>query len=255
MKFNKIMWVLVVMCFSATIAVIFDVADVRSQEKSSISPKATPSNSSPDFSKYGVAEYDAVVSLDASALERRKQINERYDNQDWVMKNPHPETGKVGRYTESTPLPAIPIQESDLIVTGTVVGVETYLSNDKSGIYSQFTVRVVESLKNSLQKMFDRDALVNVDRAGGVVRYPHGQSVLYLDSDKGLPEVGRQYAFFLKGDGKSDSLEIVTLYELQETSTIPMDSGRSVDDLRRLGKSGFIEAVREKLSKPRRHDE
>lgn len=248
MNSNKLMWALVAFCITATLAIVFDVADVRSQEKSNISPKETPPIANPDLSKYGVADYEGVVSLNAIELEQRKQLNARYDNQEWVTKNVHPETGKVGRHTESTPPPLIPVQESDVVIIGRVLSVEAYLSNDKSGIYSQYTIKVDQSLKNTLGKKLERGVLIQIDRAGGVVRYPNGQSVLYLDIDKGLPEVGREYAFFLKSENKGESLAIVSLYELQRNQTVPLDSGHSADEIKRLGRSSFIEKIRAKLS-------
>lgn len=248
MNSNKLMWVVIAFCITATLAIVFDVADVRSQEKSNISPKETSPIANPDLSKYGVADYEGVVSLNAIELEQRKQLNARYDNQEWVMKNVHPETGKVGRYTESTPPPLIPVQESDVVIIGRVVSVEAHLSNDKSGIYSQYTIKVDQSLKNTLGKKLERGVLIQIDRAGGVVRYPNGQCVLYLESDKGLPDVGREYAFFLKSENKGESLAIVSLYELQNNQTVPLDSGHPADDIKRLGRSSFIEKIRAKLS-------
>jgi hypothetical protein len=74
--------------------------------------------------------------------------------------------------------------------------------------------------------------------------------VIYRDGQKGLPEVGREYALFLRADKKSENYEVVTLYELQETSTISLDSGRSVDDIKRMGKSSFLQTIRHRLSRP-----
>ncbi|MBA2333909.1 MAG: hypothetical protein H0V90_03120 [Blastocatellia bacterium] len=250
MKSNRIIWGIVSLVVLITIAVTTGTLDGLGQEKSGLLPKATPPTDGPDFSKYGITDYDAVVSVAASESERRMRKSQRYDSQGWVQRNSHPETGKIGRYTEREPPPTIPTEESDLIVTGRIAGVTAHLSNDKRGVYSEFTVKVDQVPKNIVPIDIERGSLITVDRAGGVVRYPNGQTVLYLDSEDGLPEVGREYLMFLTSDKKSENYAIRTLYELQETRTVPLDHGRRMDDIKRMGKSDFVKSVREKLSRP-----
>ncbi|MFN0140980.1 MAG: hypothetical protein ACKVQW_12960 [Pyrinomonadaceae bacterium] len=229
----------------------FDKPNVLSQGKSTASPKATPTKNGPDFGKYGLADYNEETVLEPSERERRNRTSKRYDNEGWVTANPHPETAVIGRVTENEPPPVIPTDESELIVTGKVVKVTAHLSNDKGGVYSEFTVKVGQILKNNLSIELERDSLITLDRAGGVVRYPNGQEVLYEDSQRGLPEEGREYAFFLCADKKSENYKILTLYDLQETKIVPLDSGRAADDIKRMGKSDFLQTVRGKLSQPK----
>ncbi|MFN0277736.1 MAG: hypothetical protein ACKVRN_03945 [Pyrinomonadaceae bacterium] len=248
MKSNKIIWVLVALLVATTIAITFDAQDVISQDQSTISPKGTPPPDRPDFSKYGIANYESVESLEASELEKRKRTSKRYDNEGWVVKFPHHDTGKIGRVKEEEPPPIIPVEESDLIVSGKAVSVKSYLSNDKSSVYSEFTIKINQILKNSVTAELKAEDKIIIDRAGGVVRYPNGQEVLYLDSDDGLPEAGREYVLFLQADKESENYKVVTLYEVQENRTLPLDSGRNVDDIKRMGKHDFLRTVRQRLS-------
>lgn len=250
MKSNKLIWMLVTILISGTVAVNFEAINVYGQERPAVVPKATPPINGPDLSKYGIADYDAAESLEASVLERRKRVSRRYDNEGWVIHNPQDRFGKIGRHTESIPPPLIPTEESDVIAVGKVTVVTAHLSNDKSGVYSEFTVKISEVLKNGLSNDLERGGTITIDRAGGVLRYPSGNTVLYLDSAKGLPEAGREYALFLRADKKSDNFEIITLHELQDARTVPLDSGRKADDIRRMGRDNFIRAVRDKLSRP-----
>jgi hypothetical protein len=250
MKSNKIFSVSVALLVSMTIAVTFGVQDVISQDRSTISPKQTPQRDGPDFSKYGIADYDANELPKGPELEKRKRKSKRYDREGWVVKYPHPDTGKIGRVTEKEPPPTIPTEESDLIVSGKVVNVKAYLSNDKSSVYSEYTIKVNQILKNRIDTELKTEDSITFDRSGGVVRYSNGQEVLYLDSDDGLPEVGREYALFLQADKRSENYKIVTLYELQENHTVPLDFGRNVDDIKRMGKGDFLLSVRQRLSIP-----
>lgn len=241
MKHNRLIWILVLLFLVATL----DGHGVRGQGN----PTPQPQASHPDISKYGITDYNAELPLDLAERKKRNRSNQRYDNQGWVEKNPHPETGKIGRYTESEPPPTIPAQESDLIVTGRVVGAATHLSNDKSGVYSEYRVKVDQILKNSLPFDLSPGGFLKIDRAGGAVRYPHGQIVVYLDLVNDLPESGREYLLFLKSDRNSENYAVITLYELQDTKTIPLDRGRAADDIKRMGKSAFVKTVKDKLSK------
>lgn len=247
MKSNRVIWIVVIASVWITVAIVLDAPKGHGQEKRTVHTEVTPKVTNQIFSKYGVVDYDGVESLEASELERRKRASERYDNEGWVMKNPHPDDVKVGRISETVPPPLIPAQESDLVVTAKVIGVSTRLSNDKTGIYTEFAIKVNESIKNS--PSVDLKAGITIDRAGGVVRYPNGQMVLYEDKGKGLPETGKEYILFLKGDQKSGNYQIITLYELNETTTIPLDSGRNFDEIKRTGKAGFLQNVREELGR------
>src|SRR5437762_2851751 len=93
-----------------------------------------------DLSKYGSVEYD---KNDPDRLDsRRVTISQRYDNDHWVYSRVHPETGGVGRVKEEPPPPLIPVDESACIVIGRVGKVEAFLSNDKHGVYSEFTIKI-----------------------------------------------------------------------------------------------------------------
>lgn len=151
MKSNRMMWILVTLVVFTTIAVSFGTLDSRSQEKvgNQIQSTPTPDNVGyRDMTKYAVADYDEVLPTDAKECQKRKLANGRYDNQHWVIKNPHPDDGGAGLDDEKIPPPIIPAEESDLIVIGTITDVSAHMSNDKRGVYSEFTIRVKQILKN-----------------------------------------------------------------------------------------------------------
>lgn len=249
MRRRNIMWVLVIFLVTTTVAVAIDNA-TNSESKSKPIPSATPPiNSDADPRRYEIVDYELDQVLEYSERERRKRVSQRYDNQGWVQKNPHPETSMIGRHTEEAPPAILPTAESEVVVIGTVAKVTTHLSNDKTGVYSEYKVKVDQVLKGSDTTGNEQSTFIKIDRAGGLVRYPHGQTVLYLDSDKGLPVVGNQYLLFLKSPTENENYAVLTLYELQETATKPLDSGRRVDDIKRMGKSTFVRIVKDKLSR------
>jgi len=236
------MWGIVALVLLVTIAISFGSRQSYSQKES------VKAKSSEDLSKYAVADYDAPESSNAAEREERKQKNSRYDNQKWVIKKPHPEDSGVGLFDEIPPPPLIPDVESDLVIVGEIINVSAHLSNDKRGVYSEFTIKVKQILKNDLSKKVEQGGQVTADRAGGFVRYPNGQKVLYMPSTRALPMSGEEYLFFLKNDKKGPNYEIITGYELKENDIKPLDTGRDFDEFKKLGGLNFINTVRNQIS-------
>lgn len=258
MKNNRIMWGIVALVVLTTIAIALGTLEIHSQQNSANQSSATPTpnhDGSEVLNKYAVVDYDAPEPTNATEREERKQKNKRYDNQDWVFKNPHPDDSGVGRFDETPPPSIIPITESDLVIVGKVVNVTAHLSNDKLGVYSEFTIQIRQILKNDASQKVEREDSVTADRAGGFVRYPNGQKVLYRLSERALPKVGNEYVFFLTNDKQSPNYEILTLYELKESGVTQLDSGRSFDDFKNASKQNFIEMIHKKISEASTHKE
>jgi hypothetical protein len=227
-----------------TIAVSIGTISSHSQKDTS---KINDDGVTDDLSKYAVVDYDAPESANAVERKERKLKNSRYDKQDWVLKNPHPDDGGVGRYDEAEPPPIIPADESDLVIVGKIIDVSAHLSNDRQGVYSEFVIQADKILKNDISKEVEQGKLVTADRAGGFVRYPNGQKVIYRNSERGLPYVGNEYVFFLTKDKISPNYQILTLYELKDAEIIQLDYGRNFEDFKKSNKQDFIESVRNKI--------
>jgi hypothetical protein len=247
MKNDRVIWIVVALLTSATGPAPANTRHGLSHDTPIVQTKPTPPTEPWSSKRFATVDYESKESLEPAEKERRKLINQRYDKQEWVRTNPHPETGMVGRVIEDEPPPTIPAKESHLIISGRVVKVSTHLSNDKTGVYSEYRIKVDKVFKRGGSIDLEAGGFITVDRAGGKVRYPNGQTVIYLDSVKGLPEVGLEYVMFLTDDKYSNNYPILTLYELHETKTVPMDSGRNTDEIKRKGKTDFIKAIQENL--------
>jgi hypothetical protein len=244
MKSNRIIWGLVSLVVLITIVISIGTMPSHSQQETS---KIQDNKSNDPLTKYAFTDYDAPETGNSVVREKRRLKNSRYDNQDWVSKNPHPDTSGVGRHDETPPPPLFPAEESFLVVVGKVVSVSAHLSNDKSGIYSEFKIQPEEILKGEGSKNIQPGEFITADRAGGGVRYPNGQKVVYEHSERDLLFVGNEYVFFLKCDEKSPNYEIITGYELKEGTVKPLNTGHRFDDFKGLGKQKFIEIVRNKI--------
>ena len=158
-----------------------------------------------DENRFPIADYAAAEPSDRG---------KKYDKSHW---NIYPDTQyNVARTHALDPtLPALPFAKSSAVIVGQITGAKAYLSNDKTGVYSVFTVQVDEVIKNSTQLSLSTGSSIEVERDGGRVRFPSGRTLLYVATN--MPQVGLRYVLFL-----TDS-QILTGYELREGKVYPLD--------------------------------
>jgi len=145
---------------------------------------------------------------------------------------------------------ALPSTQSDAVVIGEVTDAQAHLSNDRTGVYSEFTVRVKEVLKNLNQVSLTPSEGVILEREGGAVRFPSGRVQRYRIVHQGMPLVGRQYVLFLKYDDQAQSFSILTGYELYRGRVIPLDSLDQFAVYKGTDENSFLNAVRHSIAYP-----
>jgi hypothetical protein len=124
-------------------------------------------------------DFDSPEPDDPVGPERRRKKNARYDNHDDVSKDDS-YSNAVGStlFTEGdSDVPALPVAQSAVILTGEVAGARAHLSNDKTGIYSEFPVTIEEVLKNGASAPLKAGSRVFVERDGGSHPLPQRQEV------------------------------------------------------------------------------
>lgn len=153
-------------------------------------------------------------------------------------------------------LSALPVEQSDAIIRGEVTNAQAYLSEDRTGIYSEFTFKVCEVFKGYNYLVGPGQEII-ADRLGGAVRFPSGKSQHYTIDGQGMPRPGRQYVLFLKRNAEDEDFYIVTGYELRSGSVNPLD-GYASDDSAQLPfavfknaeEGAFLSALRDALVNP-----
>lgn len=121
-------------------------------------------------------------------------------------------------------LPALPVAESRLVVIGEVTDAQAYVSDDKDWVYSEFTIRVEEVLKNTGSVALTQGTPLIADRDGGRVRFPSGRTTLQYIRGQGMPRAGRRYALFLTHADRELGAHILTAYELRGGRVFPVDN-------------------------------
>jgi hypothetical protein len=251
------MWFFVFAVVIATIATT-SITALHSQTQTEClianSPTPTPPSKTREQirteleSQFPVADYDAQESSNLQEREIRKAKNSRYDKYRLVVKTPRPLDAGSTLFDE-VEIPPTPVVESEIVISGEILGAEAYLSNTKTGIYSEFPVRVEQIIKNSDSRKVAEDEKITIDRPGGFVRYPSGQKLLYGVSGKWLPRVGKQYVLFLTKSDQSPNYRILTGYELKEGKIYPLDDGYQFEDFKGIEITNFIKTIREMMLK------
>lgn len=142
---------------------------------------------------------------------------------------------------------------SQVIIIGEVLNAEAHMSNNKGGVYSEFSVRVDEILKNNGINQIAQGSVITMDREGGVVRYPNGQKVFYTVAGKGMPRVGNHYILFLTNADQSINYNILTAYELKNSDVNPLDRATRFENFEGINAAAFITIIRQAIAQ--NHDQ
>jgi hypothetical protein len=176
--------------------------------------------------------------------------NSRYDKSRLVGDDSRPDIGEVSlTYDWEVNVPALPVGQSDVIVAGEVLDAEAHLSNTKTGVYSEFAIKVEEVLKGDKSAPLSAGDSITVDRPGGFVRYPSGFKRLHRYSGQNMPRVGLRYVLFLNTSGESPNYRILTGYALGARGVSPLDSPGQFATYKRMDETAFLTAVRDAIAK------
>ena len=126
-------------------------------------------------------------------------------------------------------LSAIPAGKSDAIVLGTVADSHAHMSSDRTGVYSEFEVRIDEVIKHDGRSLLVPTKLIAATREGGWVRYPSGRVQRFSILHQGLPKTGARYVLFLKRADETQGFHILTGYEIRLGKIYPLD-GEDIEE-------------------------
>jgi hypothetical protein len=96
--------------------------------------------------------------------------------------------------------PLLPTAYTPVILIGTVTRLQSFLSQDKSSIYTEYAIHVEKYLKKDTDVLPTVDGSLIVDRPGGVLRLRNGQVLHYHSSGTGMARplrVGERLVLFL----------------------------------------------------------
>jgi hypothetical protein len=195
--------------------------------------------------QFPTVDYDAPeVGNDPDEVARRKEKNSRYDKRHFVSKDPNPGVSESAVILEGYSVPALPAEQSSLITVGEVLDSHAHLSNDKSGIYTELSIRIQEIIKNAAPSHLTAGRVITGERQGGIVRYQNAHRRLYHLAEEGMPSAGRKYVLFLGAVEHSKDYRVLTGYELSPNGVIPIDTSRQFKTYEGYDPDSFLNVVR-----------
>jgi hypothetical protein len=218
----------------------------RSQEQK---PRIKTHGRKFDENRFPIADYTASDPSDPKERLKRQEKGKKYDKSAWRI---YPETtSNMARVDYVDPnLPALPLTESSAVIVGQITDAKAYLSNDKTGVYSSFTVQVNEVLKNSTTVPLSTASSIEVERDGGRVRFPGGRILIYTINSQDMPVVGLRYVLFLTNPHGQSDFEILTAYELREGKVYPLDDLPNLYRYENADELNFLSELRNRIANP-----
>jgi hypothetical protein len=200
-----------------------------------------------------VADYNAPEPADPEKKAKRKARNERHNNSMLGVKgglNAAPGSGdEIVLITDwEVNTPRLPAAQSDVVVVGEITEANAFISGDRNGVYSEFSLRVEEALKKDGARAASPGEVIAAERQGGRVRYPSGRIEWFHIAQQEFPLISRRYVLFLKRIDV-DSFSIVTGYELREGQAYALDSASQFKALDGTDEAAFLQSVRDAIAK------
>lgn len=199
-------------------------AELRSQNKPN--PSRTIEQKLADIaSQLPMVDYDSPESADPEKRAKRKAKSKKY-NDKFPRIGPGVSMQRVYDWPEG--FPRLPVRESNVIVIGKISDASAYLSEDKNGVYSEFTLCLDQVLKDDSSIPLKRGDEIVLERDGGRVKYPSGKVGQFSTIGLGMPQVGRRYVLFLTRNQPEGDFHLLTGYELREGRIFPLDDSTGV---------------------------
>jgi hypothetical protein len=197
-----------------------------------------------DHNSWPLTDYSAPRPIDPEKRALREARGKKYAKSMFRVHPEDPSENTAIVDTVDRSLPALPVMRSNLVVLGDVLAANAYLSNDQTGIYSEFSIRVEDVLKNEDLEPLTNGCLIDIEREGGRVRFPSGRIHWYSVDKENMPLVGRRYVFFLTRGSQEEAFHILTAYELRGGKVVVLDELPQFKSQAGKNEGDFVNAVR-----------
>jgi hypothetical protein len=212
--------------------------------------------------KFPAADYDAPEDPDPDRRAKRRDKSKKYNEPNRPKYNPsNPVIGGGNNDWEWGLESTLPVKQSSAVIVGTVSDAKAFLSEDKTNVYSEYSVQVESVLKNFDDKPVKAGDTLVAERQGGRVRLRSGAISGFSISGQNPPQAGRRYLLFL-GYNKYDASNLgptspgemnhhlLTAYELVGGKVAALDNPGGMYFKEHDGKaeSAFLGEIRRMLS-------
>jgi hypothetical protein len=194
---------------------------------------------------------DIAAQADAASKEVRQARNRMFDGQfdppDHGFRPGQMEATLVDVWKTDLLLEPIPLQKSDTVVECEILDLRAYMSNDRAGVYSEFTIRVDESLKAPANLDLPKGGQATVLRVGGDIRFPDGRVLHRRSRNRRYPHLGGRYVLFLAYKPESRAFYLITGYELLDGHIFSLDTSPPCMEYNNLVESVFLKDLKNRM--------
>jgi hypothetical protein len=165
------------------------------------------------------------------------------------------ERGATIRIADRTPSEPLPVRNSDSVVVATVTGYKSFLSSDRSSVFTELYLNCDKVLKDATNRI-DRNRQITILKRGGMVVVGDQKLTTprVLDGSEPL-DIGSRYVLFLKYRTSLDSYTDVDGWRLTIASPVPLVYSQRVaigsnNDLLAYSQdteNQFLQAIQEKI--------
>ena len=212
----------------------------------------------------GEAIDEAPESDDPTQRANRAAKNARYDsqvnNRDLSSLPPGQSMHLIGCGPYDPTI--LPTGSHDVIVLGTLINIQPYLSANRTAIYSEYQLDIEQVFKAPRKDLSIQEGRLLIDRPGGVLRRSDGKIITSTESGTGMArplDVGRRYVLFCRLIHDQRDLILGFAFELRDGKAYALWQQPGYDRLvgelpgavAPLSKEqAFIEAVRDAAKQP-----
>jgi len=193
-------------------------------------------------------DYDSPEPVEPAERAKRRNKGKNFDN-GFISKKPTHQSSSLSNHWDLG-LPALPLAQSDVVLIANTLSRKAFLSNDKSGVYTETSIRIEEVIKGETSSVA-KDNQIDIYRTGGVVRYATGEESLFQIVGQNMPLAGKRYLFFLKAIPDSTDYKIITGYELSDFGVKALDTPSQFSEFNGLDESSFLFKVRNTIAQQR----
>jgi hypothetical protein len=180
----------------------------------------------PHFERFPIVDFTTPEPSDQTERAKRAKKGKKYNVESVSPLNESVDNMYLSIDWDAS-LPALPVERSAAVVIERITNAEAYLSENRTAIYSEFTVRVEAILKNEGNNELTVNNSIFVYRTGGRLRFPSGKILISAVSHQDMPEKNGRYVLFLThllSGGEDEDLHILTGYELKGGRVFPLDT-------------------------------
>lgn len=183
------------------------------------SPPATPT---PRASWGFLTDYEQAAAIDSP---QRQITNAMFDGQSGEP--PLSDASVVSHFSYHpyhAPGDILPVGSVDAIIAGTVRAGRTFLSNDKTTLYTGLKIVVDQVIADRIAQEVAVGAIMRVVREGGVLKLPSGRILIRGSAEQSMPVMGRRYLMLLQYNATTAKFTVISGLDITGPTPYILDS-------------------------------